>query len=105
MTKEDILRALKNAPLYEEHTLKGEPVMATKLLCAYNNKEAWCFHATKVGGVYSFTTTQMIPLIHTYYSIEDAPDYIDELNIDWCDNIVENFGGINKAMESYINKN
>ena len=105
MTKEDILQALKNAPLYEEHTLKGEPVMATKLLCAYNDKEAWCFHAIKAGGVYSFTATQMIPKIQPLVNIEDVPDYIDEFNIDWSDNIVENFGGINEAMASYINKN
>lgn len=101
MTIDEIKQKLLNSELIEGHDKLGK-YYCSKLFVAYNNKESWTFHMTRWGSNDIFTATKVLPVLECMIKFEDVPSYVlEEMVLDWGDNICAKYGDVIAAMKVY----
>ena len=101
MTIDDIKQALLNSELIEGNDQFGK-YYCSKLFVAYNDKDAWTFHMTRRGSNDIFTATKVLPVLECMIKFEDVPSYVlEEMVLDWGENICAKYGDITAAMKLY----
>ncbi len=100
MTVNQILDIIHNSEFIKDKNNKFGPSKSSKILCVFNDKEAYGFWIVQYEKDELIGVCKMIPDFCDI-SVDKLPENIDVMKVMWADDIKIKYGSIKNAVKNY----